>query len=281
MPKLSLLLIVISISACSNNIQQALAPDPRLQTSPTSPVPQSTMPESVDSASPLATSSASPVSSAAVPHSSDHKYLAELTELGVLSRPESQQPLSTAVTRRQYARWLITAHNKIYQANPSQQLKLATSETTSVFIDVPVADPDFIAIQSLANAGIIASSLSGNNTAASFQPDLPLTREQLILWKVPLDRRQALPTTTVATVQQKWGFQDAAKITPLVLPAVLADYQNGDNSNIRRSFGYTTLFQPQKPVTFAEIVSTIWYFGNSDGRSAHDAIQASNSSPPT
>jgi hypothetical protein len=59
----------------------------------------------------------------------------------------------------------------------------------------------------------------------------------------------------------------------------LADYQSGDRSNIRRAFGYTTLLQPQKPVTFAEVVSTIWYFGASDGQSARDALKASPTSP--
>jgi hypothetical protein len=32
------------------------------------------------------------------------------------------------------------------------------------------------------------------------------------------------------------------------LQAVLADFDNGDNSNIRRVFGFTTLFQPKEKV---------------------------------
>jgi hypothetical protein len=60
---------------------------------------------------------------------------------------------------------------------------------------------------------------------------------------------------------------------------VLADYQNGDLSNIRRAFGYTTLLQPQKVVTRAEAAATLWFFGSQgDGLSAQDALQAKQQS---
>ena len=62
----------------------------------------------------------------------------------------------------------------------------------------------------------------------------------MLLWKVPLDTRQALPEATVTAVQQAWGFQDAAKIEPRALQAVLADHQNGDFANFRRAYSYTT-----------------------------------------
>jgi hypothetical protein len=271
------LFILVGLTACGNNIQQALAPDPLLRPSPTptpllepvvSPNPE-TPPANIPSSP---TSPESTVVTTSPSSNTNKKYLRELSELGVLSPTESQQPLDSIVSRRAYARWLLAAHNKIYQANPNQQLKLATADTSPSFTDIPANHPDFIAIQSLANAGIIPSTLSGSNSSSTFQPDVPLTREELILWKVPLDNRQALPSASVAIVQKNWGFQDTAKISPAMLSSVLADYQNGDKSNIRRAFGYTTLFQPQKPVTLAETLSTIWYFGTNDGRSAHDAI---------
>ena len=107
-----------------------------------------------------------------------------------------------------------------------------------------------------------------------FRPDAPLTREQLILWKVPLDTRQALPNASIDAVRESWGFQDAARIDPKALRAVLADFQNGEQSNIRRALGYTTLFQPKRPVTRAEAAAAIWYFGNaSEGISAGEALK--------
>ncbi len=281
--RLVLLLILIGLTACGSSIQQALAPDPLLlPKTTTATVPDQTVSPNAETSPANASTPEPSVDSLVVtPSPSSNEYLAELSELEVLSPAEAKQPLGTIVQRREYARWLVAAHNKIYQANPSQQLKLATTNIQPSFTDVPANHPDFIAIQSLANAGIIPSALSDNNNSGTFQPNLPLTREELISWKVPLDNRQALPNASISTVQKNWGFQDAAKISPAILPAVLADHQNGDKSNIRRAFGYTTLFQPQKPVTLAESISTIWYFGTNDGRSAHDAIINTSTPSPS
>ena len=198
-------------------------------------------------------------------------YLTDLTQIGVLTSTDAKA--NRVVTRREYARWLVAAHNKITGTKPTQQLKLATTDTKPAFQDVPASNPDFPSIQGLAEAGLISSALSGDPTSTLFRPDAPLTREQLILWKVPLDTRQPLPAASLDAVKQTWGFQDAGKVDPKALRAVLADFQNGEQSNIRRVFGYTTLFQPKKTVNLGEAAIAIWYFGaNSEGLSARDAI---------
>lgn len=199
---------------------------------------------------------------------------------GVKGRTDLFQPNKT-ISRREYARWLVAANNRLYSDRPTQQIRLGTSTAEPAFRDVPRTDPDFPAIQGLAEAGIIPSRLSGDSTVVNFRPNAPLTREYLILWKVPMDTRQALPTANIDAVKQTWGFQDAAKIDPRALRAVLADHQNGDLANIRRAFGYTTLFQPKKPVTRAEAAAALWYFGfQGEGQSAQDALGtgATNSS---
>jgi hypothetical protein len=198
-------------------------------------------------------------------------YLTDLTKIGVLTSADSAT--NRIVTRREYARWLVAAHNKITGTKPTQQVKLATTDTKPAFQDVPSTNPDFPSIQGLAEAGLIPSPLSGDATSVLFRPDTPLTREQMILWKIPLDTRQPLPTASLDAVKQTWGFQDAGKVDPQALRAVLADFQNGEQSNIRRVFGYTTLFQPKKTVSLGEVAVAIWYFGaNSEGLSAHDAV---------
>jgi len=210
-------------------------------------------------------------------------YIQDLAGLGVLSVPVNAaktnratnefQP-NTNVTRRQYARWLVAANNAMYGNSPSKQIRLGVPENKSAFSDVSTTDPDFGVIQGLAEAGLIPSPLSGDSTQVLFRPDAPLTREQLLLWKVPVDTRQGLPNASLDAVKQTWGFQDAAKIDPKALRAVLADYQNGEQSNIRRAFGYTTLFQPKKAVTRAEAAAALWYFGTeNEGVSAKDALK--------
>ncbi|WP_225889186.1 S-layer homology domain-containing protein [Halomicronema hongdechloris] len=198
-------------------------------------------------------------------------YVEDMLALDILPLPgdeaasgESAAPvavLNQPIQRREYARWLLTANNAFYQDHPSRKIRPAVSSAAPAFQDVSQDDPAFASVQGLAEAGIIPSPLSGNATTVSFRPEAPLTRKDLLLWKVPLDTHQALPTASVEAVEETWGFQDAAKIPPLALRAVLADYHSGEVSNIRRAFGFTTLFQPDKPVTRAEALAVLWRFG--------------------
>lgn len=215
-------------------------------------------------------------------------YVADLAQLGVLklgssgdkNPPEAMKILpepNQSITRREYARWLVAANNQIYANRPAKQIRLAVTSSESAFQDIPKNDPDFPAIQGLAEAGIISSSLSGESKEVKFRPDAPLTREQMLLWKVPLDTRQVLPVANIDAVKERWGFQDASKVDPQGSRALLADFNNGDLSNIRRVFGFTTLFQPKKPVTRAEAAASLWYFGvQGEGLSAKDALQANS-----
>ena len=211
------------------------------------------------------------------------QYVAEVVQLGVLKlRSENQSSDITNtlpepnknITRREYARWLVAANNKIYANRPAKQIRLAITSTTAAFTDVPKTDPDFPAIQGLAEAGLIPSSLSGDTKNVKFRPNDSLTRAAMMLWKVPLDTRQALPSANIDAVKERWGFQDTSKIDAGAARAVLADFNNGDLANIRRVFGFTTLFQPNKSVTRAEAAASLWYFGvEGDGVSAKDALQ--------
>ncbi|YAF98033.1 MAG: S-layer homology domain-containing protein [Nodularia sp. CChRGM 3473] len=218
------------------------------------------------------------------------QHIQDLAALGVLSL-ESQAAKSNSndattnqfepgktITRREYARWLVAANNAMYANNPAKQIRLASESATPAFSDVTKTDPDFPAIQGLAETGLIPSPLSGDSTAVLFRPDAPLTRENLILWKIPLDTRQALPNANLEAVKETWGFQDTGKIDPKALRAVLADFQNGEQSNIRRVFGYTTLFQPKKPVSRAEAAAALGYFGTQgEGISATEALKLTRS----
>jgi len=219
------------------------------------------------------------------------QYVSDLAKLGVLTAASEGNKTTQSkdsdlfapnqvMTRREYARWLVTANNRLYVNQPAKQIRLSTDTTVPAYQDVPRTDPDFPAIQGLAEAGLIPSVLSGDSTTVTFRPDAPLTRENLVLWKVPADTRQALPTASLDAVKQTWGFQDAPRIDSKALRAVLADFQNGDSSNIRRAFGYTTLFQPKKSVTRAEAAAALWYFGfQGDGQSAQEALKTLNASP--
>lgn len=223
-------------------------------------------------------------------------YIRDLTELEIVTAaPAAEkegegQPAANqfqpnqVITRREFARWLVEANNTIYADEAKERIRLAVESANPAFEDVPKSDPDFAVIQGLAEVGLVPSALAGNATAVNFRPDAPLTRQDLLLWKVPLDTRQALPSASVEAVQEAWGFQDASKINPAALRAVLADHQNGDFANIPRAFGYTTLLQPEKAATRAEAAAVLWRIGNqNEGVTAEEVLNrdAQNSNTGT
>lgn len=186
--------------------------------------------------------------------------LEELVRLQIIPSTEKLNP-HQSITRREYARWLVKVNNLIYSDVNSKLIRLATPNNKPVFTDIPTNDPDFAIIQGLAEAGLIPSTLTQSSSSIAFKPDTPLTREDLITWKIPLDFRQKLPNASLDTIKETWGFQDATKITPQAWQELYVDWQNGEESNIRRGFGYITLFQPQKPVTLDEAGRILSIFG--------------------
>jgi hypothetical protein len=196
-------------------------------------------------------------------------WIKDLNQLGTIAPKTGQnfQP-NILVARREYARWLLQTNNRLYKNQPSRQIRLAQPNDSASYPDIPNNHPDFAIIQGLANAGLI------NSTGDRFSPNDPILREELVQWKIPLDLRQPLPNATLETVNQVWGFKDSDRIGESYLSAIFADAQLRDLSNIRRSFGFTTLLQPQKPVTRAEAAASLWYFGTAtDGLSASKVLE--------
>jgi hypothetical protein len=194
-------------------------------------------------------------------------YVRDVAQLGILTpiandnQSGKQFAPNQAMTRRTFARWLFKANNRFYRDRASQQIRPVQQAQTPAFTDIPPSDPDFAIIQGLAEAGLIPSRLTGDTTVTRFRPDAPLTRETLFLWKVPLDTRSNLPAADVNTVKETWGFQDASKIDPKALGAIVADFSNGEQSTLRRVYGYTQLLQPEKAATRAEAAAALWSFG--------------------
>ncbi|MGQ9864677.1 MAG: hypothetical protein ACUVSQ_00075 [Pseudanabaenaceae cyanobacterium] len=192
------------------------------------------------------------------------QYRQDLQALGILGEEDPDRP----VRRREFARWLWQTNNTLFADVPARQVRPGRTSDSPLFGDVPVTDRDFTAIQGLAAAGLIP-------IAPTFNPEGVLTRQDLLIWKVPLDTRRPLPGATVQAVQEAWGFQDVATLSPRGLQAALADAAGGDTANIRRSLGLTLRLQPQQPVTVAEAAAALWYVGDpKEGRSAQSVLAA-------
>ncbi|XP_042048894.1 uncharacterized protein LOC121794681 isoform X1 [Salvia splendens] len=165
-------------------------------------------------------------------------------------------------TRREYARWLIQASSALSRNTTSKVYPAMYIENVSelAFDDITPEDPDFPFIQGLAEAGLIASKLSRHDMQSYgkedtsplyFSPESSLSRQDLVSWKMALEKRQ-LPAVDKKILQQLTGFMDIDKINPDAWPAVVADIAAGDQGIITLAFGYTRLFQPEKPVTKAQ-----------------------------
>ncbi|BDA39683.1 S-layer homology domain-containing protein [Candidatus Atelocyanobacterium thalassae] len=208
-----------------------------------------------------------------------YSYVNDLVALGTLdleniNKNSQSLDINTEINRRTYAKWIFKTYNKFYQDIPEKQIRPVTFNSKPVFSDVPMNDPDYFFIQGLAEAGIISSSLSGDNNSLLFYPNAYLTREDLIVWKTPLDLGRGLPIISSIHTEKTWGFEDIVTIKTKARQALYVDFHNKDKSNVRRIFGYITLFQPKKPVTLAEAITSLWYFGYQEkGFSAYDILQ--------
>ncbi|OMO83985.1 hypothetical protein CCACVL1_11056 [Corchorus capsularis] len=182
-----------------------------------------------------------------------------LAALQVLKVIESEAQPSDLCTRREYARWLVSASSVLSRNTMSKVYPAMYIEnvTELAFDDITPEDPDFSSIQGLAEAGLISSKLSNQDLLKDdlgpfyFSPESPLSRQDLVSWKMALEKRQ-LPEADRKILYQLSGFIDIDKINPDAWPALVADLSSGEQGIIALAFGCTRLFQPDKPITKAQ-----------------------------
>ncbi|MBA0852403.1 hypothetical protein Goshw_004868 [Gossypium schwendimanii] len=187
-----------------------------------------------------------------------------LAALQVLKVIEAEALPGDLCTRREYARWLVAASNALSRNVVSKVYPAMYVEnvTELAFDDIIPEDPDFSSIQGLAEAGLISSKLSNqellnyNRGPIYFSPESPLSRQDLVSWKMALEKRQ-LPEADREILYQLSGFIDIDKINPDAWPALVADLSTGEPGIMALAFGCTRLFQPNKPVTKAQAAVAI------------------------
>ncbi|XP_039011045.1 uncharacterized protein LOC120140055 isoform X1 [Hibiscus syriacus] len=187
-----------------------------------------------------------------------------LSALQVLKVIEADALPGDLCTRREYARWLVSAssalsRNVVSKVYPAMYIE---NVTELAFDDITTEDPDFSSIQGLAEAGLISSKLSNQDLFSNnlgpfyFSPESPLSRQDLICWKMALEKRQ-LPEADRKILYQLSGFIDIDKINPDAWPALTEDLSTGEQGIIALAFGCTRMFQPNKPVTKSQAAIAI------------------------
>ncbi|KAA8529221.1 hypothetical protein F0562_033980 [Nyssa sinensis] len=167
-------------------------------------------------------------------------------------------------TRREYARWLVQTY-LLLERSPKHRIVPYIALSGSIiaaFDDVSIEDPDFWPIQSLAEAGIILSNLSGKNSSpdlddseghkgVNFFPERFISRQDLISWKAQIDN-EAEPGINEKISRINMGFMDVKEISADAPPELFMDMLAGDKSILRNVFGHVKRFQPNKPSTTAQ-----------------------------
>ncbi|KAL5994368.1 hypothetical protein ACLOJK_024418 [Asimina triloba] len=183
-----------------------------------------------------------------------------LSALQVLKVVEADVRPSDLCTRREYARWLVSAssalsRNTVSKVYPAMYIE---NVTELAFDDVTPEDPDFPSIQGLAEAGLISSKLSRNDMhhlSDKGQDPVMFSPESHSLAAKRLAQTffvAKLLIPHVQTLYQSSGFIDIDKINPEAWPAIAADMSAGEQGITGLAFGFTRLFQPDKPVTKAQ-----------------------------
>ncbi|KAF8049584.1 hypothetical protein N665_2173s0001 [Sinapis alba] len=194
-----------------------------------------------------------------VPAAADQAQCQAFAALQVLKVIETDILPSDLCTRREYARWLVSASSALSRNTTSKVYPAMYIEnvTELAFDDITPEDPDFSSIQGLAEAGLITSKLSNRDLLNDvegtflFSPESLLSRQDLISWKMALEKRQ-LPEADKKMLYELSGFIDIDKINPDAWPAIIADVSTGEQGIAALAFGCTRLFQPHKPVTKAQ-----------------------------
>ncbi|CAN0870461.1 hypothetical protein LINGRAHAP2_LOCUS9535 [Linum grandiflorum] len=188
----------------------------------------------------------------------DSTQMEALVNLQTLKIIDDNIMVDDLCTRREYARWLVRL-NSLLERNPKHRIVPTISLSGSLaaaFDDVNIDDPDFAYIQALAEAGIIPSKLlsasSFSDTAEDgisyFHPDRHLSRKDMINWRTQLEYGIS-PGTKEQMSRIRADYIDVKAITSDASPEFFTDMLAGEKSIIRKVFGQSRRFQPNKPST--------------------------------
>jgi hypothetical protein len=166
----------------------------------------------------------------------------DLAALGVFETTSGAFGPSRTISRALFVRWLVKADN-VFHKDPAHQIRLA-EDKVATFVDVPSSQPDFKYVQGLANSGYVVGI-----DAKHFQPDRPITREEMVAIKAQVDEGATITPVDLMYLSQ---FGDANKVNKRYTGAIHEDFSVRTTHNIGRVYGNIKMLQPQKPVTRAE-----------------------------
>jgi S-layer homology domain len=227
---------------------------------------------------PSGTPATAPAASAAAPQFTDltgvygADKIAQVAQLQAFDFSGPSFQPNQPVMRREFVRWLYTANNAI-QNDDAKKIRPAPPGTAAYFTDLPSTDKDFAIIAGLQDGGI-----SVGFPDKTFQPDIPITREQALAVALGVD----------CSYDGNWSkdpqeayiylppWKDKTTVSKTYAP-IIASCGDTTTDTVGRVWGKIAVFRPQLKLTRAEAALMIWQTGS---RTAADAIAATPAASP-
>lgn len=174
----------------------------------------------------------------------------DLEKLGVFGHFGKDFKLLEPITRGEYITLVYYANNAV--RSQESHIRLAPASDPG-FTDIDSQHPAYKYVQAFVHSG--HSVGYPDNT---FKPDRPITREEMIGIKEPLD------AGTPEHGHNIWNFSDFEEIDPKFTPFIYIDHfirNQGKGSNIQRAFGNIKSFKPKETVLGYEAIGSVWQFG--------------------
>ncbi len=178
----------------------------------------------------------------------------DLASLGVFKSLDSEFKPYDTITRAEYITWLYKAHNAIAK-KAADRIQLAPAFDPG-FTDLTSDHPAYKYVASLASAGY-----SVGYDDKTFKPDAPITREEMLVIKVGMDKGKAFGPDA-SQMAYVWKFSDSKSVDARYTGYIHADYYVS-NSNIQRCFGKIGTLRPKQPILRHEAAASLWQFGDS------------------
>ena len=191
-------------------------------------------------------------------------WINELNALGVFETTAGAFNPYEPITRAEYVAWLFKAYNKMH---PDTVIRLAP-QADPYFSDLSKEHPVYPYAQALAEAGYSVGYEDG-----TFRPEQPLTREEMLGIKVPVDNGGDVDNFMWGNFRGSFSDNDTLFKTRFVkyIQADLGYTNKPNGSNITRAFGNIKTFKRKEPVRRFEAAATIW---QTDWRGKYTAASA-------
>ncbi len=191
-----------------------------------------------------------------IPHAKLINQWGTLVQGGLKDGSKELQPYEP-ITRAEFVRWLFKTYNRYY---PDGKI-LPAPPGASAFKDLTKDHPDFKYIQGMANAGY-----SVGYADKTFKPDQPITREEALAIKVPLDAENNV-YGNCNSVDLKFG--DYTTIDCRYAAAIYTDTWGAQN--IKQAFGEIRNLKPKEPLMRHEAATMMWKVQK---KTAEDVLKA-------